>query len=277
MIGILLVSISALMDEVSSSIGKWEVANNKESLYTYGFLNCFWIWVMLIVTAVYRDTFVFSLEALPLFLLAVVLEIAQVYASLHSVAYSDRSTTGFLSIITLPLLLAVDYFFDYQISVTALWGIAVIVCGLIFLLINHGLSKKGVGYVIFSSLNAVATISLYKYLITHYNSVEGQQIVMYTCILVFLFIMARLTAKQNPLRYLFKKEFMAQSIPRGVGGVLISFAYLFASPAVITSGKRATAVLLAVVSGKAYFHEKHFLIKLVSAVLVMVGIVLLAL
>ena len=275
MIGIMLVTASAIMDEISTSIGKWEVSHKKEGIYTYGFLNSFWIWVILIVIAVVKDSFVFSLDSLPLFAVLVVLEIAQIYSSLHATIEADRSTSGFLMILTLPLLLLLDHLLGYQISTSALYGIGVIIFGLIFLFINHGLGKRGVGYVLFSTFNAVATISLYKYLITNYNSVEGQQIVMFTILLVYLFVMSVWKSKQNPFHFLFKKEFMIQSLPRGLGGVLISFAYLFASPAVITSGKRAALVLLSVITGKAYFHEKHFLIKMISMILVVSGIFLL--
>lgn len=275
MIGIILVTASAIMDEISTSIGKWEVQHKKEGIYTYGFLNYFWILVVFIVITLVKGSFVFSLDSLPLFAVLMVLEVAQIYSTLHAIVEADRTTNGFLVILTLPLLLVVDYVLGYQISTSALYGIGVIVLGLIFLFINHGLSRNGIGYVLFSAFNAVATISLYKYMITHYNSVEGQGIVTCIILLIYLFIMARWKSKQNPFLYMFKKEFLVQSIPRGVSGVLISFSYLFGPAAVITSGKRGALVLLSVITGKTYFHEKHFLIKIISMVLVVSGIFLL--
>ena len=275
MFGLILVTASAILDEISTSIGKWEVSHKKEGLYTYGFLNSFWILVVLSIVALTKGSFVFSLDSLPLFSVLVVLEVAQLYASLHAIVFAERATNGFLMILTLPLLTVVDYVLGYDISLLAFCGIGVIVLGLIFLFINHGLNKKGIGYVLFTTVNAVATISLYKYLITHYNSVEGQQIVMFAILSVYLFVMSVWKSKQNPLTFLFKKEFLVQSIPRGIGGVLISFAYLFAPASIITSAKRATLVLAAVISGKTYFHEKHFLVKMISVVLVVFGVVLL--
>lgn len=275
MIGIILASASALMDEVSAAVGKWEIQHKREGIYTYGFLNCFWILVTLVTIAVVKGDFVFSLESLPLFALAAVLEMAQVYSSLHAIVKAERSTLGFLMILTIPLLLVVDFLLGYQLTVSAMLGIGLIVVGLIFLLINHGLDKKGVGYVLFSAFNAVATISLYKYLITHYNSVAGQQIPMFLIVLVFLYIMARVVSKQDPFKYLLRREFLAQSVSRGLSGAFISFAYVYAPASVITSAKRGLAVLLSIVSGRAYFHEKHFVIKVVAFVLVLVGLVFL--
>lgn len=275
MIGIILVTISAIFDEISTSIGKWEVSHKKEGIYTYGFLNSFWILVLLIAVVLVRGHFVFSVDSLPLFILLAILEVAQTHATLHAIVEADRTTNGFLMILTLPLLLSVDYMLGYQISFFALCGVGVIVLGLLFLFINHGLNKKGIGYVLFGTINAVATISIYKYLITHYNSVEAQQIVMLSIILVYLFCMSLWKSKQNPFSYLCKKEFLVQSIPRGVGGTLIGFAYLFAPASVITSAKRGILVLLSVISGKAYFHEKHVLIKMISMMLVVLGVFLL--
>ncbi|MEK7645072.1 MAG: hypothetical protein AAB391_02000 [Patescibacteria group bacterium] len=275
MIGVILASASALMDEVSASTGKWEMQHKREGVYTYGFLNCFWILVVLVVIALVKGSFVFSLASLPLFALAAVLEMAQVYSSIHAIVEAERSTLGFLMILTIPLLLVADFLLGYQLTTSALFGIGLIVVALIFLLINHGLDKKGIGYVLFSAVNAVATISIYKYLITHYNSVEGQQIPMFVIILVFLYIMARRRTKQNPFKYLLKREFLAQSVSRGLSGAFISFAYLYAPASVITSAKRGLAVLLSIISGRAYFHEKHVLIKIMASAFVLAGLVML--
>ncbi len=278
MIGIILASASALMDEISTSVGKWEIEHKRESIYTFGFLNCFWILLVMVVIVLVKGSgsFVFSLDSLPLFALAAVLDIAQTYATLKAVVHAERSTFGFLMIITIPLLLAVDFVLGYQLTTPALFGIGLIVAGLIFLLINHGLDKKGIGYVLFSAVNAVAATALYKHLITYYNSVEAQQICMYVIILIFLYVMARWRSKQEPFRYLFKREFLAQSVSRGFAGAFISFAYLYAPASVIMSAKRGLSVLLSIISGKAYFHEKHFLIKLAASALVLVGLILLS-
>lgn len=274
MIGILLASGSAIMDEVSASAGKWEVGHGREGLYTYGFLNCFWILVVLAISVALNGTFVFSLSSLPLFLLAAVLEMAQVYSSLHAVVQAERSTLGFVGIITLPLLLVVDVLVGNELPISALYGIGLVVFGLIFLLINHGLSKNAIGYVLFSSINAVATISLYKHLIANYNSVEGQQIPMFLCILVFLYVMARWKTGQNPFKYLLKKEFLLQSVSRGFSGAFISFAYAYAPASVVTTAKRGVAVVASICSGRAYFHEKHIFVKGLASILVIAGLIL---
>ena len=89
--------------------------------------------------------------------------------------------------------------------------------------------------------------------------------------------MAVVVAKENPLQFLRKPIFFIQSATAGIGTVLISFAYLFAAASIITTVKRAAGILWAMLSGNVYFKEKHFLLKLFSLILIVVGLVLLAL
>ena len=242
MFGIILTAIGSFFDETSSSFGKWEVLHKRENIYTYGFLNVFWLLIIFIIFAIIKDNFIFNPASIPIFAILIVLEIFQMYSSLHAVVESDRSTFGFILIGTLPLLLVVDTFLGYEISLFALIGICIMILGLIFLFINHGLNKKGIGYVIFSTINAVATISLYKYCITHYNSVEAQQIITSVLLLIFLFIMSMYKFKINPFKFIFKKEFLAQSLSKGVGGTMLSLAYLYAPASIITAGKRSFSI-----------------------------------
>ncbi len=277
MIGITLAALGTFFDEISLSFGKWEILHKKENIYTFGFLNYFWLMVIFIIIAIINNNFVFNYTSIPILIVLIILEFAQLYSSLNAIALADRSTSGFLMIITIPLLLVVDILLGYKIGIWAVVGIFVIVVSLIFLFINHGINKKGIGYVIFSATNAVATITIYKYCITYYNSVEAQQIITSFFLLIFLFIMSIWKYKENPLTYVFKKEFFAQSILMGIGGVFVSKAYLYAPASVVTSGKRAFSILWSIVSGNKLFNEKHLAIKIISFLLIILGLVLLVL
>jgi len=79
--------------------------------------------------------------------------------------------------------------------------------------------------------------------------------------------------KENPIKYLFKRKLFFESFPRGISGVLISFAYLYAPASVITSVKRGFSVLWSIISGNKIFHEKHLVIKIISFVLIITGLV----
>lgn len=270
-----MMTIGTFLDETSSSLGKWNVNHKKESVYTFGFLNLFWGLIFFIAIALYKQEFAFSLNSLGLFVIYIILEIAQTYSSLEATVKADRSTFAFIMVGTVPLLLVVDYILGYQISLLNILGISVIILGLIFLFMNHGLGKRGLGYVIFSTINAVATISLYKYMITNYNSVEALSIVTFAIVLIFLFLMAKLKHNENPFTFLFKDKFLVQSLSRGVSSILISFAYVFAPASFIAGGRRGVAVLAGILSGKAFFNEKHVAIKAVAFILVVFGLILL--
>ncbi len=272
MIGLILTAIGTSLDEWAISAGRSEVFNKKENIYTFGFLNYFWIFILLIIIAITKGSFVFDPNSIYLMVVFVILEILQVYMSLHATIIADRSTCGFLMIITIPLLLVVDKVLGYNISYLDLIGVSVIVVGLIILLINHGLNKKGIWYVIFSAINAVATISIYKYSITNYNSVEAQYIIALFFILIFLLVMSFWRYKENPLIYLFKRKLFIESFPRGISGVFISFAYLYAPASIITSAKRGFSVLFSIISGNKYFNEKHLTIKILSFTFVVIGL-----
>ncbi|MEK7192482.1 MAG: hypothetical protein AAB646_03140, partial [Patescibacteria group bacterium] len=265
MLGFLMVLAGTFFEEIGTSIGKTKVSEKKESVYTMGFLNMLWgVLIFLVIAFLIKKNFVFSLASLPTFSIRVILEIAQIQASIMAINRAERSTFEFIRIGTVPLLLLVDVILGYAIGVNQIFGISLVVAALIFLMLNHGLSSAGIGYVIFSTLNAVATISLYKYNITHFNTVEAEQSVIMLFLMVYLFLMAHFANKENPASFLKKPIFLAQSFSAGVGSILISFAYLFAAASIITTAKRGLGTLWAIGSGKFYFHENHARLKLIS-------------
>lgn len=265
-------SIGTIFDEVSSSVGKWNVEHKKESIYTLGFLNTFWGLIFFILIVLYKGEFIFSMKSLALLAVLIILDIAQTYSSLRATVEADRSTFAFIMVGTIPLLLVVDTVLGYDISLLNLVGVSIIILGLLVLFINHGLNKKGLGYVIFSTLNSVITISIYKHLITNYNSVEAQGVITLFIVVTYLFIMAKWKAKENPFKFLFRREFFLQSLFRGFSALLISFAYLFAPASFIAGGRRGVSVIAGIISGNIFFNEKHIVLKVISFVFVGFGL-----
>lgn len=276
MIGVLMTVVAGFFAEIGSSIGKREVNNHKESIYTMGFLNTFWITAILIAVAfLIKGSFVFSLASLPTFIVKIILELFQVHMSLLAIVTASRSTFGFLRIWTLPLLLIVDITLGYTVTAWQAGGIFVLIIAFVVLFMNHGIEKKGSGYVMFTAFNAVATISLYKYNITHYNSVVAEQSLSYLILLLYTFLMASFVAKENPLSFFKKPRFLLQSLSEGVAGIISSFAYLFAPASIITAAGRSAGVFWSVLSGNVYFKESHPLLKMSAVALIGVGIFLL--
>jgi hypothetical protein len=277
MFGIIITGIAAFFSEVATSIGKYEVSARKESAHTMAFLNMFWGTIIFFGIAIFiPKTFTFSLESLPTFSIRAVLEILQTYISVLAITAADRSTFSFIRIATIPLLLVVDIILGYTITTGNIVGIIIIVFGFLILFINHGIQKKGSGFVLFTAINAVATISLYKYDITHFNSVVAEQGFITLILMSYFFSMSYFSAKENPFSFFKKRIFFGQSLSSGIGGVIHGFAYNFASASIITAASRSFEIFWAIVSGKAYFHEKSTATKFISMFFVIIGLFLLA-
>lgn len=276
MLPLLVTAIGGFFEELGASLAKQNILARVASVYTIGFLNTLFGALILCGTVIFfGQEFVFSSASLPTFALRSFLEILQTYATLRALSEADRSTQGFLRVLTLPLLLLVDVILGYTLTAYQVIGVGFIIFAFIFLFINHGIKKKGSGFVLFGAINAVATISLYKYDITHYNSVAAEQVVMFGILLVYFLLMAVLVSKENPFRAFRNKKLLAQSVLRGGGGVIVSFAYNLASASVITTIKRSGEVLWSILSGNVFFREKRFFVKVVAFALMVVGIVLL--
>src|SRR3989338_2659827 len=190
MFGIFLLASGAFFSEVGVSLGKEEVARRKENIYTYGFLSLFLSTLAFFVIVLLRGKFLFSLESLPTLSLRIGLEILQAYVSIRAITTADRSTFGFLRVLTIPLLLLVDLALGYSLAINQIIGSGILTLSILFLFLNHGLSSKGIGLVLFSAVNAVILISLFKYDITYYNSVEVEQGIIQVILLIFFALMA---------------------------------------------------------------------------------------
>ncbi|HRY82377.1 MAG TPA: hypothetical protein P5232_01565 [Candidatus Moranbacteria bacterium] len=276
MIGIILLAFGAFFEEVSDSIGKSKNISQEESPYTMGFLNYFWGAIFFILIYIFKSTdFVFSLASLPTFLLRAFLEILQSYITVLAIIKADRTTFSFVRIGTIPLLLVFDLILSYKIGFYPIIGMLVIITALVIVFINKNIKKEGIFLIIFTAINAVFTISLYKYDITHYNSVLAEQLFIKIILLVFFFIFAKIMSKENPLRFLTKPIFFIQSASIGFGGIFTSYAYGFAPASIIMTGERSLSVFWSLITGKIYFKEKNIILKFGIFILLFVGLFLL--
>lgn len=190
---------------------------------------------------------------------------------------ADRSTYAFVRNLTIPILLLTSWGFGYSISLNQWFGIAVILIVLTAILISNVINTKGIWYSLFVALNAVVTITLFKYNTTHFNSVEGEQLILYLIILVFFLVAALSSGEGNPFRFLSNKVFIGQGFTYGLAAILQSFAVSFGNPGVAITSQRSAAVLAAIISGHSYFQEKKLLAKILVCLFLVLGLILLAL
>ncbi len=277
MIGIILVALGEIAAQIGAAMGKWEAARKHESYFTLGFLTFFWSTpILLLWGTVGPGTFVFSLESLPTFTLRAILEVGVIYAGVHALVAADRSTFSFLRTLTIPLLLLVDLALGYTLAAGQIAGMALIIIAGFLLAAKNGLSRNGKVFALLSALFAVGTISLFKYNITHYNSVEAEQFFQHLIILVVIWVAAYMKNGENLFRAFKKRALFEQSLFAGIASVLMSFAFLFTTASVITTVKRSIEIIGSIVLGRAYFHEHHIVLKLGAGLLIVAGIVLIA-
>lgn len=276
MFGVILISISTFLQEVANAIGKKGVEKQLESIYTMGFLNTLWGAVLyLFLIIVVRHQFVFSLASLPTFWPRLLLEIVQADLYVRALAAADRSTFSFVRTLTIPLLLGVDFFLGYHLSTPQVIGMSLIAVTLLIIFRSRDMRKTGIGLVLLTALNAVITLSLFKYNITYFNSVETEQFLVSVVVLVYFFLTAYFRSKENPFLFFRKPIFLIQSVSDGAGGIAQSFAYAFAPASVILAAGRSSAVLWSVLSGNRYFRERHLLLKVGLFFVTIAGLILL--
>lgn len=275
MYGVLLAIVCSSLDELSNSIGKKEVRDGIGSPYTFGFLTIFFGTLFFVVAGFLRGSFVFSLESLPFFIPRVLIETFQMHISMQLVVKADRADFGFLRMLTIPLLLIIDLTLGYSFSTSQFLGMGLIFLTIVALIYIERDKTKHHKMLILIALLGAVTISLFKYDITHYNSVEAEQAIIGLIIALYFFVMAVVKRGEDALGFLRVPAYSLQASASGLSEVLASYAYLFAPAAIIAAALRSSAVLFAIVSGRYYFHEKHFLIRLALFACISVALVLL--
>lgn len=285
MLGILLTSVSALALEVGCAFGKYTIGNHERRIYPLGVLINIGGVVLVLAFGLLLPKdffapglpggFVFSFASLPFFLPRIFFEILLAHTTLLALARAERSSFGFLRTLTLPLLLIVDLMLGYHIELNQLGGMALVIVGLLVLFLNHGIRAKGAYITLFTAVGAVINISLYKYDITHFNSVAAESGLIGLCVVAYFLVLSLLYVRQNPFTLLRERRYWVQFIASSVDHAAIGFAFIFAPASIIITVRRALGVLFAVISGELYFHEKHILLKLLSFVLVAGGLALL--
>lgn len=278
MLGVFLQWVGSLFEEISCSVGKREVQKGHETIFMMGFLQQLAALILYgVIIALGFEKFVFNPACLWLFVPRVILEIVGMHITLMALNVVDRSTYGFLKSGTIPLLLLMDVALGYQIQAIQMLAMIMLMGILVFIFWKGVAGKKGLWLMLFSTLYPVLTITLYKYDITHYNSVAGEQIVVYVFLVIYLMLVLRFKTKEKLGTYLRKPVSLVQALTDGCGTLIGSYAYLFAAASIIVTARRSSTVLWSTLSGIAVFKEDHKRLKLFVAFLLIVVLVLLAL
>lgn len=277
MIGFILTALGTSAEEVGIALGKKSVQSKK--IGTYGLMvlhTLVSIAIFLATVLIWPGAFVFSVLSLPFFLARAFFEVLQMYMSTQALVRSDRTTFAFVRTLTIPLLLAVDVYLGYSLSLLQIVGIVILTLAILAIFSGKQFSKAGIGFVLFSALNAVITISLFKYNISHYNSIAAEQLGILSILALYAIIGRYVSNEPSPFHLVIRdRQVFWQVLAESIGGVLQSFAFLFLPPSILIAVKRSTSVFWSLVSGHFVFHERHFLWKGATVTMLITSLVLL--
>jgi drug/metabolite transporter (DMT)-like permease len=273
MIGAFLAFFGECFAEISSSLAKTLFTKHKFSFALYGVLTYFIGATLFLMVALFQGhALVLSGAALLFFGLRFFFEVIQSEVQFRALAYADRTTFGFLRTITIPLLLCVDLLLGYTLSGSQLFGIAIVVIGITLFFSAGSMQKKGAKLALFSALNAVITISLFKYNITHFHAIAVEQFFI-TLFLSGYFLLRVLWEDKNQLLTVFRRpELALQLTTSGIATFLLSFAYQYGPASLILAMIRASGVFWSLISGVLYFNEPKVFRKAVCCVFLVAGI-----
>ncbi|MCB9822654.1 hypothetical protein H6800_00075 [Candidatus Nomurabacteria bacterium] len=269
----LLIFISSLFGELSESVGKKQVQKKTEDIYALGFLNSFWVSIFFLITIIFGADFRFNFASLPTFLPRLFLEIILAHIMVLGIIKAERSSFAYLRLITIPLVLIIEIALGNSISSYQILGVILMFAGLFLLLFRNTKSRTGFWPVAIGAVIAAITLSLFKYNITHFNSVAAEQFIITSAIVMYFCIASKLKSKPINLGLLIKPKTGVQAISSGLETMLVSFAFYFAPTSIITVLKRTTAMFWSLIFGHKYFKEKGLLVKVISGALIAIGLI----
>lgn len=280
---LLLGIIGTFFEEINNSITKHKTQTHH--FLKLGVISSFFWMSIFFLSWLYKYYFTditlhFHLESIPLLWVRLIFEILQSYFTILAIQKCDRTTFSVIRIITIPLLVIVDIFLWYQFTQFSLIGMWIIfISFLIFNIQGTTINFKWWYFVLFTAVNAVLTISLFKYSLSHYgNSVEVDQGIIGTWILFFFIGYNYYKNKCCALKLIQKeKQFLLQWLVIWLSSLILSYSYVYLNASEATMIKRAGEMFWSIFAGCLFFHEKNLVKKLLLALCIVIWLIVMML
>ena len=274
MLGILLAFSGNFFGEFASSFGKQLLEKKELSVYLYGAVNYFLLTLLFLVIVFMGGESLALGGGVLLFFVRSFFEIVQSELQLRALQFADRTTFGFLRTITIPVLLVVDLVLGYVLTMTQFVGVLLVTLSLVFMFSGKHMKRNGFYLSLFSALNAVITISLYKYNITHFRSVAVEGFYITLLLASYFIFRSALLHGSRSFPLLPRRSALLSSLGNGVASVLVSFAYQYGPASLILAMVRAGGLFWSFFSGALYFHEDGVRRKFVVLSMLIVAVFL---
>jgi len=274
---VILASVSSYIEQLGSAVSK-DVMDARD-------LNVD-VWSSAMLSLLFGSLFVFAgllvnfgLSGVSLdpgyiwtFFPRIALEMLQLYVTYTALKIADLSTFGFIRIITIVLVVALEFVFMGVLLRPLQYLGIIIVMASIFAIFRSGKSNSaGWKFALMSAVNGALLITLTRFQFNHINPFLNESIVRVVCLIILLVIVlfTGKARKTLPKKILWLVPF------RSLAGLLNLLALNFGNASIYATVERGGSVVSAVLVGHNYFKEKSFREKLVISLVIFSGIVLL--
>lgn len=274
MLGMLLTFSGNFIGEFSSSLGKRMLEKKELSTYLYGMASYLFLAILFfLITRIGGESLVFG-GGVAIFVIKCIFEIIQSEVQFRALKLAPRTTFTFLRVLTIPLLFVVDLVLGYTLTISQFIGVLLVTLSLVFMFSGKHISRNGFYLSLFSAINAVITISLFKYNITHFRSVAVEG--CYTTILLSCYFVTRsyLLHGMDMFRLLWCPNVGLLVVSDGIASVLLSFAFQYGPASLILAMVRSSALLWSFLSGAFYFSESGMKRKFATLSVLVVAVFL---
>jgi|GEM_PF-6450018 len=274
--------ISSFIDQLGSSIIK---KSENEPIYPASV----WESGLLVVTSgsliifayvfIKGETYI-NPEKAWLFIPRVGLEILQIYVTYTALKLADLSSFNFLRVFSIVFVVFIEILFLGSVLRHIQYlGVIVIFVSTLFIF-RHGIKQiLGWKYLIFSAINGGLLNVIAKYQFTFNNPYLNEAVVRILLIL-FLALIVKIKFGKNKLGHTrlvmkYNKSFIFLIPIRAVVGMLNIAALNLGAAAVYSTAERAGSVLSGVALGHTMFKEKSLVEKILVALGITLGLILL--
>ncbi len=232
---------------------KWFILTLCKIFFTIFLLLTVWTWTLTLNNLSFLLIVLYSL-----------LWILFTYFAMNAINKADRSTNSLFSVLVLPLLLISDILLWYNINIYHIIWVLFIVLILVLSTWKWPISTKWIKYIIWAQIVASIWITVYKYLITHFVSVET---ILLIDSLIMMSIFVSITIYKLWILWIRESLYFKNIkfwIFSGLWQTIWLFAYMFWPASIVTAIKRILQMSWWVVFWRFVFNEVNFWKKIAN-------------
>ena len=275
MINILILSLlSTFFEEKSYSKMKqiWDSLTYYQKWFILSLMIV--ILLLLIVFTVWKWNFDITLISIILTIIYLSTSLLYYYFLTNAINKSDRSTMSLLSVLIIPMLLITDILLWYNVNMYHIIGVIFMLIIIIYSSWNGSINTKWIFWIIWLQLILTIWVTIYKYMITYYSSVEAISIIDAFITMVFFLWVIVIKLWFNWVKQCFEYNNIKIWINSSIWEIIALFSYLFWPASIVTAIRQIFRMFWWIVFGKYLFNEENFWKKIWNLAVLSIGVVI---